>query len=67
MQRLQLLPETLALVRRGWVDPVSVFRHAAEKLRARKPWIFDGSAITCTAEEEHEKYKAMKARLKGKP
>lgn len=61
-----LITLTLTLMRRGWVEPVSVFRHAARKLRARKPWIFDGSSITCTAEEEHQQYKIMKEKLKAR-
>ena len=37
---------------------------ASKKLHDRKPWIFDGSEITHTAEEEQTKYLQMKARLK---
>jgi NTP pyrophosphatase (non-canonical NTP hydrolase) len=34
------------------------------KMRQRKPWVFDGSDITFTAEEEHALFRANKAAAK---
>ena len=53
----------LALEAAGGPSLPEIVKAARDKLRARKPWIFDGSPVFKTGAEEHAAYLVRKAEL----
>jgi NTP pyrophosphatase (non-canonical NTP hydrolase) len=55
-----------ALQREGRSYTPLLFTAISKKMHERKPWIYDGSEITFTAEQEAAQFKANKERLKDR-
>lgn len=53
----------LAVRATGKVLVSNAMTRSLTKMRARKPWIFDGSVIEFTAEEEHNNFRKNKEEL----
>ena len=55
---------SLAIEAAGGPTVEDIVTAARAKLHARKPWVFDGSPVFATADEEHAAYAVNKAKLK---